>query len=194
MRLAGRQAAAAECEGRGLWARSLPGRLLPAHQHRVCERMQRRWARGIAPTLTHPADARVAAPPPHAHLPGPRRTLHTGATVQCRDSTPEHCTEERFASTQCSTVVDPATGEPVRHCVKLYRRYLKCAGRCATLPCRRPPSFLLPVGHGMCCVHLRAQAAAPARAAHAAPPLLHCHPFPHPPPSQPSPPCSASQA
>lgn len=49
--------------------------------------------------------------------------------MQCRDATPEHCTEERFASTQCSTVVDPATGEPVRHCVKLYRRYLKCAGR-----------------------------------------------------------------
>lgn len=52
-----------------------------------------------------------------------------GSTVQCRDATPENCTEERFASTQCSTVVDPATGEPVRHCVKLYRRYLKCAGR-----------------------------------------------------------------
>ncbi|PRW56093.1 Nucleosome-remodeling factor subunit BPTF isoform A [Chlorella sorokiniana] len=52
-----------------------------------------------------------------------------GSTVQCRDATPAHCTEERFASTQCSTEVDPDTGEPVRHCVKLYRRYLKCAGR-----------------------------------------------------------------
>jgi len=55
-----------------------------------------------------------------------------GSTVPCRDSTASGsgpCVENVYSSLECSTVVDEATGEPVRRCVKLYRRYLKCAGR-----------------------------------------------------------------
>ena len=52
-------------------------------------------------------------------------------TVLCRDATAsgDQCVEKVYISTECSTVTDEATGEPVKHCVKLYRRYLKCAGR-----------------------------------------------------------------
>lgn len=69
---------------------------------------------------------------------------HQRGTVNCRDaSVPQGgpCTEESFTSTHCSTTTDPATGEPVRHCVKLLKRYLRCAGRWAACggpgACRR---------------------------------------------------------
>lgn len=144
--MAGRRTAPRQCEGRGLLG-ALAARLrcLPGRGIAFVRRMQRWRSAREPPALTHPADTRRRHRLPHAH-PGaaPCRPRHAGATVQCRDSTPEHCTEERFASTQCSTVVDPATGEPVRHCVKLYRRYLKCAGRCAPSTAAR----LLPVWGG----------------------------------------------
>lgn len=48
----------------------------------------------------------------------------------CRDASPAHgCSEETLTSVHCSSSVDEATGEPVRHCVKLLKRYLRCAGR-----------------------------------------------------------------
>lgn len=51
--------------------------------------------------------------------------------VACRDATAQgtQCREEVSVSTSCSTSADPATGEPVRRCVKIYRRYLDCAGQ-----------------------------------------------------------------
>ena len=52
------------------------------------------------------------------------------AAVPCRDATASGACVERFIqSVECETVVEPATGEPVRRCLKLYKRYLKCAGR-----------------------------------------------------------------
>lgn len=56
------------------------------------------------------------------------------STVPCRDaSASDSCVEHTWLVTECETVVDPATGEPVKHCVKLYKRYLKCAGRPETV-------------------------------------------------------------
>lgn len=50
-------------------------------------------------------------------------------TVPCRHATPSNqCSEHTWISTECETELD-ATGEPVKRCVKLYKRYLKCAGR-----------------------------------------------------------------
>lgn len=48
----------------------------------------------------------------------------------CRDATPQGCSEEVLTTLHCSSSVDEETGEPVRHCVKLLKRYLRCAGRC----------------------------------------------------------------
>lgn len=52
-------------------------------------------------------------------------------TVACRDATAHGsaCREEVSESTSCTTSTDPASGEPVRRCVKIYRRYIDCAGQ-----------------------------------------------------------------
>ncbi len=144
---AGRREAARQWEGRGLKRGAVLAARPSARPARTAIAFVSEVAcpgrRGTSPPDS-PAPVSGAPPPPHPLAmnsrarPSSHRAI-AGSTVQCRDATPEHCTEERFASTQCSTVVDPATGEPVRHCVKLYRRYLKCAGRCAFC-------FALPAG------------------------------------------------
>lgn len=50
--------------------------------------------------------------------------------VPCRDATPRAdsgCTEMVLTRTECETVLE--SGEPVRKCLKLYKRYISCAGR-----------------------------------------------------------------
>ena len=131
----GRGSAVRQWEGRGLLLAPRPQPACAACQPRLWGAEGAISARRCCTALlTHPAAGgwRAASAWGSSLPPNPPRSPSqlAGSTVQCRDATPENCTEERFASTQCSTVVDPATGEPVRHCVKLYRRYLKCAGRC----------------------------------------------------------------
>lgn len=63
-----------------------------------------------------------------------------GVLHPVRDATPDGCLEQTAVSTSCSTHTDPATGEPIRHCIKLYRRYLKCKGRCERGDAPRGPA------------------------------------------------------